>query len=195
METEARLRPSILYFRALAALLFGAFCLLVTPESGLRSLILAAAAFLGADGAAALFLRQQEADKPERSAWPLLTGILGILAGALVFLTPYPSLVTVGSFFGAWAALVGIFQVGGIQGKEPSLSRSARIVCAIGGGATTLFGVLILLQPWLSAERLLNFLSLCCGVSALVFLYLGLSINRFQREQDGLKIKEFRRSA
>lgn len=79
MKFQTQLRPSILYFRGVIALMFAAFCLLALRSETLFFSVITSA-FLIADGGISLFLRDPENEIP-LFAWCTLSALISFLAG------------------------------------------------------------------------------------------------------------------
>lgn len=130
--------------RGVVALIFGLLALAM-PGITLAILVLFWGAYALIDGVAALVasFRIRDEGKP---LWSLLiVGLLGIAAGAVTFLWPGLTALTLLFIIGFWAVAIGIFQI--IAAVRMRKTIQGEWLHALSGALSVVFGVAILLQP------------------------------------------------
>lgn len=101
--------------RGIAAIAFGVLAFL-WPGLTLVTLVLLYGAFALVDGVLSLVAAFTGSAKPVPTWWLVVVGLLGIAAGAVIFLWPGITAVLLVLFIGAWALVHGIFEIiGAIQ--------------------------------------------------------------------------------
>jgi uncharacterized membrane protein HdeD (DUF308 family) len=137
--------------RGLLALVVGIIAI-VDPGATLAALILLLGAFFIVDGAFAIFkaFRVMRSDK---SWWLLLlSGIISVAAGILVYSWPGETALTLGYFVGFWAIVTGIFEVM----VAISLRRAIRgeWLYVLFGVISIAFGIFVAFEPGLGLAYL-----------------------------------------
>jgi uncharacterized membrane protein HdeD (DUF308 family) len=156
--------------RGVIAVLFGVFAF-VAPASTLAVLILFWGAFAFVDGILALIAAFKVRDQG-RPFWPLLiAGLIGIAAGGATFLWPAMTALVLLMFIGAWAFVMGIFQI--LAAVRLRREIEHEWLLALSGGLSVLFGLFVLFQPAAGALALIW----AIGAYAVVFgvLIIGLA--------------------
>lgn len=200
MGFQSQLRPSILFFRGIIALSFAAFCLLSLPRPGALFFTVLSSAFLLADSAAALFLRNPESSTLHPFfGWPALTAMIGIATAAFLFLSPSPTTIKAGMALGAWAFFTGAIHVtGALQSRpDPTVSARCRHILGLSGAISMILGTLLFFQPWSAFGTLITLLAAHCLVIAAASISLGFGIRAFllQSTPPVNHQESFRRSA
>jgi uncharacterized membrane protein HdeD (DUF308 family) len=156
--------------RGVIAVLFGVFAF-VAPASTLAVLILFWGAFAFVDGILALIAAFKVRDQG-RPFWPLLiAGLIGIAAGGATFLWPAMTALVLLMFIGAWAFVMGIFQI--LAAVRLRREIEHEWLLALSGALSVLFGLFVLFQPAAGALALIW----AIGAYAVVFgvLIIGLA--------------------
>ena len=156
--------------RGLVAVLFGVFAF-VAPGVTLAVLVLFWGAFAFVDGVLALMAAFKVRDQG-KPFWPLLiVGFLGIAAGVATFLWPGMTALVLLLFIGAWAFVMGVFQI--LAAVRLRREIEHEWLLALSGALSVLFGLFVLFQPGAGALALIWAL----GAYAVVFgvLIIGLA--------------------
>jgi uncharacterized membrane protein HdeD (DUF308 family) len=156
--------------RGLVAVLFGVFAF-IAPGITLAVLVLLWGAFAFADGVFALVAAFKVRDQG-KPFWPLLiVGFLGIAAGVATFLWPGMTALVLLAFIGAWAFVMGVFQI--LAAIRLRREIEGEWLLALSGALSVLFGVFVLFQPGAGALALVW----AIGAYAVVFgvLIIGLA--------------------
>jgi uncharacterized membrane protein HdeD (DUF308 family) len=117
--------------------------------------------------------------------WPVLTGILGIIAGALAFVNPAATAWALSILVGGWAIVLGVLEVvGAVElGKDHTVAQGMRYLLGLFGIGAVLLGIAIFIKPEIGGITLVSFL----GFNALLIgagsILLGWNIRRRSREQ------------
>ncbi|MDB5407104.1 MAG: hypothetical protein JWL84_2016 [Rhodospirillales bacterium] len=97
----------VLLLRGIFAIVFGLISLLA-PGITLEALVLIFAIYAIVDGVFAIIAGVRAAERHERWGGLIVEGILGIVAGAVMFAWPGPTLIFLVIFLGAWAIVTGV---------------------------------------------------------------------------------------
>lgn len=146
--------------RGVVAILFG-IAAFAAPFVTMLSLVVAFAAFSFIDGVFGIVMSVRGARKGERWIWLLLSGILGIVAGAVALLWPGLTLLAFVILVAAWALVSGTLML--ISAVRLKIDHG-RVWLVIGGIAYVVFGILLLISPFVGALVL----TLWTGANALV---------------------------
>jgi uncharacterized membrane protein HdeD (DUF308 family) len=156
--------------RGVIAVLFGVFAF-VAPGITLGALIIVWGAFAFVDGVLSLVAAFKVRDQG-RPFWSLLiVGLLGIAAGVVTFFWPAMTALILLAFIGAWAFVMGIFQIGAAIRLRKEIE--GEWLLALSGALSVLFGLFVLFQPGAGALALIWVI----GAYAIVFgvLLIGLA--------------------
>jgi uncharacterized membrane protein HdeD (DUF308 family) len=147
--------------RGLAAIVFGIFAF-VSPGITILSMILVFAAYMLVDGVFAIIAAVRAVRQGERWGHWALEGILNILIAAIAVVWPGVTAISVVWLIAAWALLTG----GLMLYSAFSLKlEHGRWWLALGGVASTIFGLTLAIAPVIGAVVLTWWL----GAYALVF--------------------------
>ena len=154
--------------RGVCALIFGVLAL-VMPGLTLSLLVLFWGAYALIDGVSALVagFRMREGSKP---MWSLvLVGLLGIAAGAVTFLWPGITALTLVIIIGSWAIVAGIFQI--VAAVRLRKYIQGEWLHALSGLLSVIFGAAMVLLPGAGAIALawlIGWFAICFGVMLIV---------------------------
>src|SRR3990172_6790756 len=147
--------------RGLLGVAFGLIALLV-PAAAILSLVLLFAAYMFVDGVFAIASGIKAARNGERWGLLLLEGIVDIAAGAVAFFWPAITAVAFVLLIAVWAIVSGALMLAAAL----SLNLDhGRWWLALGGIASLIFGILLVIEPLIGAVVL----TLWIGAYALVF--------------------------
>jgi uncharacterized membrane protein HdeD (DUF308 family) len=147
--------------RGVLGILFGLICLL-TPGLALEVFVILFAAYMLVDGVFAIASGIKAARNGERWGLLILEGIVDLAAGTVAVLWPAITLVALIWIVALWAIVSGALMLG--AAFTLNLDHG-RWWLALGGIASLIFGVLLVIQPLIGAVVL----TLWVGAYALVF--------------------------
>lgn len=176
------LRPGPLFFRGAIALCFAAVSVLF-PGPTLIALSLWVGAFLLIDGIMALFTRSRLTGRRVPHGWAMLTGVLGIVAGALTFINPVGTVFAMSLLLGAWAIFMGALAVAGSleMRRDPQITRANVHLMGVSGVAAVVLGGIILFAPALGSFTLITLVALNALLIGISSIALGIQMRRCQK--------------
>ncbi|MGQ2904796.1 MAG: HdeD family acid-resistance protein [Neoaquamicrobium sediminum] len=133
--------------RGVVAILFG-IAAFAMPMVTMLSLVVVFAAFSFVDGVFGIIAAVRGARKGERWVWLLLNGILGVAAGAVAILYPDITVLAFVILVAAWALISGTFMLISVYRLKID---HGRLWLAIGGIANIVFGILLVISPFIGA--------------------------------------------
>jgi uncharacterized membrane protein HdeD (DUF308 family) len=151
-----------LALRGLIAVLFGVFSF-IAPGITLAVLILVWGAFAFVDGVLALVAAFKVHDEGKPFVPLLIVGLLGIAAGGATFLWPGMTALVLLMFIGAWAFVMGIFQI--LAAVRLRQEIEGEWLLGLSGALSILFGLFVLVRPGAGALALVW----AIGAYAIVF--------------------------
>src|SRR5262249_25213441 len=143
------------------AIIFGLICLL-TPGIAVGALVLLFAAYMFVDGVFAILSGIRAARSGERWGLLVLEGIVDLAAGAIAIAWPAITIVALVWIVAIWAIVSGALMLATAVGLNLDYGRWW---LALGGIASLVFGILLIIEPFIGAVVL----TLWIGVYALVF--------------------------
>lgn len=147
--------------RGIFGILFGLICLL-TPGLAVEVFVILFAAYMLVDGVFAIVAGIKAARNGERWGLLILEGIVDLAAGFVAVLWPAITLIALIWIVALWAVVSGALMLGAAF----SLNLDhGRWWLALGGIASLIFGVLLVIQPLIGAVVL----TIWIGAYALVF--------------------------
>ncbi len=165
--------------RGILGILFGLICLL-TPGLAVEVFVILFAAYMLVDGVFAIAAGVKAARNGERWGLLILEGIVDLAAGLVAVLWPAITLVALVWLIAIWAVVTGALMLAGAF----SLNLDhGRWWLALGGIASVIFGILLVIEPLIGAVVL----TLWIGAYALVFgiflLILAFQLHSKQEER------------
>jgi uncharacterized membrane protein HdeD (DUF308 family) len=133
--------------RGVVAILFG-IAAFAMPTVTMLSLVVVFAAFSFVDGVFGIIAAVRGARKGERWVWLLLNGILGVAAGAVAILYPDITVLAFVILVAVWALISGTFMLISVYRLKID---HGRLWLAIGGIANIVFGILLVISPFIGA--------------------------------------------
>jgi uncharacterized membrane protein HdeD (DUF308 family) len=147
--------------RGILGILFGLICLL-TPGIAVEVFVILFSAYMLVDGVFAIASGIKAARNGERWGLLILEGIVDIAAGVVAFLWPAITLVALIWIVAVWAMVSGVLMLAAAF----SLNLDhGRWWLALGGIASVIFGILLVIEPLIGAVVL----TLWIGAYAVVF--------------------------
>jgi uncharacterized membrane protein HdeD (DUF308 family) len=169
--------------RGLLGIAFGLICLLV-PAAAILALILLFAAYMFVDGVLAIASGIKAARNGERWGLLILEGIVDIAAGAVAFLWPAITAVAFVILIAVWAIISGALMLGAAF----SLNLDhGRWWLALGGIASIIFGIVLLIAPVVGAVVLTWWLGAYALVFGVLLLILAFQLHTRKEEREAKK--------
>ena len=164
--------------RGILGILFGLICLL-TPGVAVEVFVILFAAYMLVDGVFAIISGIKAARNGERWGLLILEGIVDLAAGAVAVLWPAITLIALIWLVAVWAVVSGVLML--TAAFTLNLDHG-RWWLALGGIASVIFGVLLVIEPLIGAVVL----TIWVGAYALVFgvLLLILAFQLHSRKEE-----------
>jgi uncharacterized membrane protein HdeD (DUF308 family) len=164
--------------RAIMAIIFGLICLL-NPALALNVFIILFAAFMLVDGVFAIASGLRAASAGKHWALLVLQGVVSIAAAVAAMIWPAVTLVALVWIIAIWAIISGGLMLAAAFALNVDYGRWW---LALGGIASLVFGILLVIQPFIGAVVL----TLWIGAYALVFgiFLLVLAFQLFWRKEE-----------
>jgi uncharacterized membrane protein HdeD (DUF308 family) len=168
--------------RGLAAIVFGVV-LLVWPEISLGALVLSFGAYSVADGVIALYTAASHAPGRQRW-WHALAGATGVLAGVAVWVWPDLSGLALLYVIGAWAIVVGAFELAGALFGP--LGGGSRLLLVLRGLLSVGLGVVMWAQPGTGALAVIATIASFAIATGVTLISAAIQIRRRADAAPGL---------
>ena len=147
--------------RGVLGILFGLICLL-TPGIAVQVFVILFAAYMLVDGVFAIVSGIKAARHGERWGLLILEGIVDLAAGAVAVLWPAITLIALIWLVAVWAVVSGVLM---LTAAFTLTIDHGRWWLALGGIASVIFGILLVIEPLVGAVVL----TIWIGAYALVF--------------------------
>jgi uncharacterized membrane protein HdeD (DUF308 family) len=163
----------VVALRGAISIIFG-ILLLIAPPLVITSMVLFFGAYVLVDGVSAIFTAVQNRNQA-RWWYTLLEGIIGVIAGILVF--AYPLFATIAAVYfvlyvvAFWAILGGIFQI--MQAIELRKEIEGEIWLGLSGLLSLLFGVFLIFAPGAGILALLTIIAAYAIVFGVMLIILA----------------------
>jgi uncharacterized membrane protein HdeD (DUF308 family) len=165
--------------RGLLGIAFGLICLLV-PAAAILALVLLFSAYMLVDGALAIVSGIKAARSGDRWGLLILEGVVDIAAGAVAFLWPGITAVAFVLLLAVWAIVSG----GLMLAAAFTLNKEhGRWWLALGGIASTIFGIVLIIAPVVGAVVLTWWLGAYALVFGVLLLVLAFQLHGKQEER------------
>jgi uncharacterized membrane protein HdeD (DUF308 family) len=138
--------------RGLVSIIFGVLAF-IWPGLTLLALTLLYGAYALVDGIICLTAAITGSDKSTSTGWLVLVGILGVAVGVLTFAWPGISAFTLVVLIGAWALMIGIFEIAGAIRLRKEIEDEWLLI--LSGIISVLFGLAVLFAPGAGALALI----------------------------------------
>ena len=166
--------------RGILGILFGLICLL-TPGVAVEVFVILFSAYMLVDGVFAIISGIKAARNGERWGLLILEGIVDLAAGVVAFLWPAITLVALIWIIAVWAVVSGVLM---LSAAFTLNIDHGRWWLALGGIASLIFGILLVVEPLIGAVVL----TLWIGAYALVFgvflLVVAFQLHSRKEERD-----------
>lgn len=164
--------------RGVAAVLFGLFALFLTGPTML-SLVLVFGAYMLVDGVFAIVSAVRAARRHERWILLVLNGVVSLVAAAVALLWPAITVIAFVLIVAAWSMLSGFLALAAALRLNKG---HGRIWMAIGGIASIIFGVLLVIAPLLGAVVLTWWIGAYAMVFGVTLLILAFRLRGRRQE-------------
>ena len=165
--------------RGILGILFGLICLL-TPGLAVEVFVILFAAYMLVDGVFAIAAGIKAARNGERWGLLILEGIVDLAAGLVAVLWPAITLVALVWLIAIWAVVTGALMLAGAF----SLNLDhGRWWLALGGIASVIFGILLVIEPLIGAVVLTLWIGAYAIVFGIFLLILAFQLHSKQEER------------
>jgi uncharacterized membrane protein HdeD (DUF308 family) len=172
-----------LALRGIAAVLFGLIALFA-PGLTLVALVYLFGGYSLVDGVFAVAAAVRAAETHHRWAWLLVEGIAGIVTGIIAFLWPGITAFVLLYLIALWALVTGVLELlAGFRLRGHLLNEWMLV---LGGIASVIFGVLLILQPLAGALALTWLIGLYALVFGIIMLILAFRMRGHHLSAAGL---------
>jgi uncharacterized membrane protein HdeD (DUF308 family) len=180
----------VLVLRGALAIVFGVL-LLIAPPLVVQTIVLFFGAYAFVDGIFAVWTAVQNRGR-ERWWVSLLEGVLGIVAGIVVFL--YPAFATITAVFfvlyiiAFWAVTTGLMQIwSAIQLRK---EIEGEFWLGLGGLLSVVFGVLLILFPGSGVLTVLTIIAVYSFIFGAMMILLGFRLRGMQDKKPGTPTRQ-----
>lgn len=164
--------------RGLLGIVFGLICLFV-PAAAILSLVLLFSAYMLVDGAFGIYSAIKAARNGDRWGLLILEGIVDIAAGVIAFVWPAITAIAFVLIIAIWALISGALML--VAAFRLNIDHG-RWWLALGGIASIIFGVVLILAPVVGAVVLTWWLGAYALVFGVLLLVLAFQL-RSRREE------------
>ena len=165
--------------RGILAIIFGLICLL-TPGIALGAFVIVFAAYMFVDGVFAIISGIRAARSGENWGLLILEGVVDLAAGAIAVLWPAITLVVLVWIVAIWAIVSGALMVAAAFSLNLDYGRWW---LALGGIASIVFGILLIIEPLIGAVVLTLWIGAYAFVFGVLLLVLGFQLHSKREAQ------------
>lgn len=167
--------------RGVLGILFGLICLF-TPGLAIGVFVIMFAAYMLVDGVFAIIAGIKAARNGERWGLLIIEGVVDIAAGVIAVVLPGITLVALIWLIAIWALVSGALM---LWAAFTLNADHGRWWLALGGIASLIFGVLLVLQPLIGAIVLTLWVGAYALVFGIVLLVLAFQLRSRKAEREG----------
>jgi uncharacterized membrane protein HdeD (DUF308 family) len=164
--------------RGILGIIFGLICLL-NPTLAVQVFVILFAAYMLVDGVFAIFSGIKAARNGERWGLLIVEGVVDLAAGAVAVLWPAITLVALVWIIAIWAIVSGALMLGAAFGLNLD---HGRWWLALGGIASIIFGILLVIEPLIGAVVLTMWVGAYAIVFGVCLLVLGFQLHSRREE-------------
>ena len=166
--------------RGILGILFGLICLL-TPGVAVEVFVILFAAYMLVDGVFAIISGIKAARNGERWGLLILEGIVDLAAGAVAVLWPAITLIALIWLVAVWAVVSGVLML--TAAFTLNLDHG-RWWLALGGIASVIFGILLIIEPLIGAVVLTIWIGAYALVFGIFLLILAFQLHAKKEERE-----------
>ena len=165
--------------RGILAIIFGLICLL-TPGIAVGAFVIVFAAYMFVDGVFAIISGIRAARSGETWGLLILEGVVDLAAGVIAILWPAITLVALVWIVAIWAIVSGALMLAAAFRLNLDYGRWW---LALGGIASIIFGILLIIEPLIGAVVLTLWIGAYAVVFGVLLLVLGFQLNSKREAQ------------
>jgi uncharacterized membrane protein HdeD (DUF308 family) len=165
--------------RGILGIIFGLLCLL-TPGIAVGAFVIVFAAYMFVDGVFAIISGIRAARSGERWGLLILEGVVDLAAGVIAILWPAITLVALVWIVAIWAIVSGALMLAAAFSLNLDYGRWW---LALGGIASIIFGILLIIEPFIGAVVLTLWIGAYAVVFGVLLLVLGFQLHSKREAQ------------
>jgi len=165
--------------RGILGIIFGLICLL-TPGIALGAFVIVLAAYMFADGVFAIISGIRAARSGESWGLLILEGVVDLAAGVIAILWPAITLVALVWIVAIWAIVSGALMLAAAFSLNLDYGRWW---LALGGIASIIFGILLIIEPFIGAVVVTLWIGAYAVVFGVLLLVLGFQLHSKREAQ------------
>ena len=165
--------------RGILGIIFGLICLL-TPGIALGAFVIVFAAYMFVDGVFAIISGIRAARSGESWGLLILEGVVDLAAGVVAILWPAITLVALVWIVAIWAIVSGALMLAAAFSLNLDYGRWW---LALGGIASIIFGILLIIEPFIGAVVLTLWIGAYAVVFGVLLLVLGFQLHSKREAQ------------
>jgi uncharacterized membrane protein HdeD (DUF308 family) len=165
--------------RGILAIIFGLICLL-TPGIAVGAFVIVFAAYMFVDGVFAIISGIRAARSGESWGLLIFEGVVDLAAGVVAILWPAITLVALVWIVAIWAIVSGALMLAAAFSLNLDYGRWW---LALGGIASIIFGILLIIEPLIGAVVLTLWIGAYAVVFGVLLLVLGFQLNSKREAQ------------
>ncbi len=165
--------------RGILGIIFGLICLL-TPGIALGAFVIVFAAYMFVDGVFAIISGIRAARSGESWGLLILEGVVDLAAGVIAILWPAITLVALVWIVAIWAIVSGALMLAAAFSLNLDYGRWW---LALGGIASIIFGILLIIEPFIGAVVLTLWIGAYAVVFGVLLLVLGFQLHSKREAQ------------
>jgi len=166
--------------RGILGILFGLICLL-TPGVAVEVFVILFAAYMLVDGVFAIISGIKAARNGERWGMLILEGIVDLAAGAVAVFWPAITLIALIWIVAVWAIVSGVLM---LSAAFTLNLDHGRWWLALGGIASVIFGILLVIEPLIGAVVLTIWIGAYALVFGIFLLILAFQLHSRKEERE-----------
>jgi len=168
-----------LALRGVLSILVGVLAL-TKPGATLAALVLLIGAYMFVDGVFAIMASLRGMRRGDRWGWMLVEGILGIVAGIIVFRTPATGALVLLWLVAFWAITHGIAEIAAGIKLRKIIDNEWLLIIA--GVLSLALGIYVLMRPGVGLMLLVTWVGVYALFAGILMLMLSLKIRKWSHE-------------
>jgi len=168
-----------LALRGVLGILLGLVAL-TRPGITLAAIIALVGAYMFVDGVVAIMASLRGMRAGDRWGWMLVEGIIGIVAGIIVFRTPATAAIVLVWLVAFWAILHGAAEIGAGIRLRKIIENEWLLILA--GVLSLALGIFILMRPGLGVLLLVTWIGVYALFAGIVTLMLSFRVRKWSHE-------------